>query len=293
MKVSQWQRAGSWFSYENQYQIFFRESGKGEPLVLLHGFPTSSWDWHKIWEGLAGRYHLLAPDFIGFGFSDKPRNYPYSIMDQANLIEQFCRAQGLQNAHLLAHDYGDSVAQELLARMLDRQRQRMPGLEWESVVLLNGGVFPESHHPRPVQKALIGPLGFLIAPFLGRSALARNFKAIFGPETQASEEELDQFWSLIKYNKGKRVFHRLIRYMSERREHRDRWVNALVNCPVPLKMINGFADPISGQHLAERFAQMVPQAQLVGLEDIGHYPQTEAPKIVLEEYFEFRDGLQP
>ncbi|MCB0571640.1 MAG: alpha/beta fold hydrolase, partial [Phaeodactylibacter sp.] len=82
MELNEWQKAGRSFRY-GQHRVFYREEGRGEALLLLHGFPTASWDWHKLWEPLSEQFHLIAPDFIGFGFSDKPRPYPYSIRDQA------------------------------------------------------------------------------------------------------------------------------------------------------------------------------------------------------------------
>ncbi|MEM6698837.1 MAG: alpha/beta fold hydrolase, partial [Bacteroidota bacterium] len=81
-----WKASGKNFQYKNQFNIFYQEEGQGEAILLLHGFPTASWDWNKIWKSLAVDYQLIAPDFIGFGFSDKPRKYNYSILDQADLV---------------------------------------------------------------------------------------------------------------------------------------------------------------------------------------------------------------
>ncbi|NXF40825.1 MEST protein, partial [Nyctibius bracteatus] len=91
--------------------------GSSDVVVLLHGFPTSSYDWYKIWEGLTQRFHrVIALDFVGFGFSNKPRPHRYSIFEQASIVEGLVRHLGLrhQRINLLSHDYGDTVAQELL-----------------------------------------------------------------------------------------------------------------------------------------------------------------------------------
>ena len=102
-----WQQAGKWFSYGG-HAIFSRMAGQGEPLVLLHGFPTASWDWSRVWPMLARHYNLLTVDMLGFGFSDKPRNYRYSIEDQADLVQGWIEGLGLPGIHLLAHDYGST-----------------------------------------------------------------------------------------------------------------------------------------------------------------------------------------
>ncbi|NWT84157.1 MEST protein, partial [Lanius ludovicianus] len=115
-----WKSSGSFFTYKD-LNIFYRDSsgavGSSDVVVLLHGFPTSSYDWSKIWEGLTQRFHrVIALDFLGFGFSDKPRPHGYSIFEQATIVEGLLRHLGLrhQRINLLSHDYGDTVAQELL-----------------------------------------------------------------------------------------------------------------------------------------------------------------------------------
>ena len=75
--------------------------------------------------------------------------------------------------------------------------------------------------------------------------------------------------------------HRLIYYMVERRTNRDRWVGALTQAQIPLRLIDGMLDPISGACMVERYEQLVPQADIVRLADVGHYPQVEAPERVL------------
>ena len=97
MDFSNWKTSGQYFSYKSQHAIFYQEGGEGEHLLLLHGFPTASWDWHLLWPEVTKRFHVIAPDFIGFGYSAKPRSYPYSIMDQADLVEILLFKKGIEN----------------------------------------------------------------------------------------------------------------------------------------------------------------------------------------------------
>ena len=115
MRPDEWRNRGRSFVYRG-HRVFYRRTGHGESLVLIHGFPTASWDWHKLWHELGQRFDVVAPDMLGFGFSDKPRDYDYSLVDQATLHETLLAELGISSVHILAHDYGDSVAQELLAR---------------------------------------------------------------------------------------------------------------------------------------------------------------------------------
>jgi pimeloyl-ACP methyl ester carboxylesterase len=281
-----WHAAGRNYLHRG-HDVFYRIEGAGVPILLIHGFPTASWDWRPIWPTLAARYQLVAPDMIGFGFSAKPQDHPYSIGDQADLCEGLLAMLGINRVHILAHDYGDTVAQELLARHNERQATGSPGLKLGSICFLNGGLFPETHRPRLVQKLLISPLGPLLARMLGEASFGRSFSAIFGKNTQPTPEELKEFWQLVSHNEGMRVFPRLIRYMAERRQHRSRWVGALQDAKIPLRLINGPDDPVSGGHMVNRYRELVPAADTVLLKGIGHYPQVEHPQGVLDAYLPF------
>lgn len=283
---SAWKNKAEYFDYGGHPIAYWME-GEGPNLVLIHGFPTASWDWHKMWSGLTQRFKVFACDMIGFGYSAKPRDYAYSITDQARLHEAFVQHLGIQEAHLLVHDYGNSVAQELLATFHERGSE---GFQILSCSFLNGGLFPELHHARPIQKLLNSPIGFLLNPFLTKRSLRKSFRKVYGNK-KATEEEIDQFYRLITYNNGKANIHKLIGYINDRRDNAQRWKNALTDATIPLQMINGPLDPVSGRHLAQYFQKLLPHANTTILEGVGHYPQDEAPERALDAYFRFRESL--
>ncbi|HNH82067.1 MAG TPA: alpha/beta hydrolase [Acidobacteriota bacterium] len=283
MTLNDWKTRGKFFTYRG-HQIFYRDEGTGFPVLCIHGFPTASWDWHCVWPELTSRFRVVALDMIGFGFSDKPHAYDYSIMDQATLHETFLEYLKIDRAHIFAHDYGDTVAQELLARCEDRSRQGQSGLEIKSVCFLNGGLFPEVHRARFIQKLLNSPLGSLIGKMITKEKFCRSLSAVFGPKTQPSTEELAAFWTLNSTNQGTQIAHKLIRYIGERKQFRERWVGTLQQTRIPLRVINGLADPVSGAHMVERYRELISNPDVVGLEGIGHYPQVEAPAAVLEGF---------
>ena len=285
--LAQWAATGRRITWRG-HAIFTREEGRldAPALLLIHGFPTASWDWEAVWAPLAARYRLIALDMLGFGFSDKPSPHDYSLTVQADLCEHVLAQAGVAEYHVLAHDYGDTVAQELLARAGepgDRPRLR-------SVAFLNGGLFPETHRPRAIQRLLLSPLGPFIGRLASRRSIAGTMRRIFGAGTPPDDALIDDFWNLMTANNGRAVMHRLIRYMAERRTHRARWVGALQAARVPLKVIAGDADPISGAHMVARYRELVPGADVTLLAGIGHYPQVEAPAAVVSAYLAFRDA---
>ncbi len=285
-QLRQWRQAGRYFEQQD-HRTFYRDEGQGPVLLCLHGYPTASWDWHRVWPLLLGRYRLIAPDLLGFGFSDKPRNHRYSITDQATRVEGLLGMLGLDAVHLMAHDYGDTVAQELMARQQARLQSGQPGIELLTVTLLNGGLFPEAHRARPIQKMLRSPLAPLLLRLFNARGFGRNMKAIFGAGTQPDAAELARMWALLSHGGGRAHMGRLLHYIDERRQYRARWVGALVEARMPLRLIAGMDDPVSGAHMVERYRQLVPRADVIELAGIGHYPQWEAADHVAQAVMAF------
>ncbi|MBI6614984.1 alpha/beta hydrolase [Pseudomonas simiae] len=283
--LSAWRKRSQTFDFHGR-TLRYWVAGQGEPLLLIHGFPTASWDWHYLWQPLAQRNLVIACDMLGFGDSAKPLDHGYCLLEQADLQQALlAHLRVEQPVHVLAHDYGDSVAQELLARHYEGR------FHMASCVFLNGGLFPETHRPALVQKLLLSPLGWMIGRAFGRNALANSFSQIFGPNTRPSESALDDFWSLIDCHDGTRILHKLIAYIPQRGRMRERWVAAMQRDGVPLRVIDGEMDPISGAHMVERYCELVPHADTVLLANIGHYPQIEAPVQVLKHYLAFRERI--
>ncbi len=286
MKLEDWRQAGEEFDFGG-HPIFYRDEGDGPALLCIHGFPTASWDWHRIWPQLTSRFRVVAADMLGFGFSAKPQLHRYDILEQANLQEALLERLGIESADVLAHDYGVSVAQEMLARRDPAQAENGAKTRLRSVCFLNGGLFPEAHRPRLVQELLHSRLGPLISKLASESAFQRGFSRVFGPKTKPNRQELRDFWTLIEHGEGHQLLHKLLRYIDDRKAHRDRWVDALRHAKIPLKLINGPEDPVSGLHMSEIFRKRIRGAEVVLLQGIGHYPQVEAPEQVVEHYLSF------
>ncbi|MEK7266045.1 MAG: alpha/beta fold hydrolase, partial [Pseudomonadota bacterium] len=175
-------------------------------LLLIHGYPTSSWDWNPIWDDLKSHFRLVALDMLGFGLSEKPGDFAYTINSQADLQEALIEHLGINEAHILAHDYGDTVAQELLAR----HNEGSLGFSINSIAFLNGGLFPEQHRARPIQKLGLTPFGFLLGALMSPARLRKTFDEIFGPDTKSTDEEIGAHWELISAGGGKGVLHKLL-----------------------------------------------------------------------------------
>jgi pimeloyl-ACP methyl ester carboxylesterase len=294
-ELERWKAAGRYFDYLG-FEVFYRNEGSGPPLLLIHGYPFNTWDWAPIWQTLTARFTVIAPDMLGMGFSDKPGAYQYSVPDHADMHEALLAHLGVTACHILAHDIGDSVGQEMLARH-EFGQQSYGSLRIESVTWLNGGLFNETYRPRLMQKVLSRtPLGDLASHspnvLLSQRVLERTINELFGPRTQPSPRMHELFNQILDYNDGKRVTHKVGRFVNDRYLHRNRWVRAMRQTKVPMRMIDGPADPNSGRHMADRYRQLIPNPDVVMLDDgIGHWPQIEAPEAVLAALLEHIDRV--
>jgi pimeloyl-ACP methyl ester carboxylesterase len=127
---------------------------------------------------------------------------------------------------------------------------------------------------------LASPLGPLIARLTSFRAFAANMRRLWGSRPLPTAE-LRELWAAVSRERGTRVMPGLIGYMAERRQHRARWVGALEQLDAPLSVIIGLDDPISGAHVAAGCRELFPQAKVIDLPGVGHYPQLEAPERVL------------
>ena len=259
-------------------EIFLRTFGAGPSMTLLHGFPSSSHDWAKLAPALAERHTLLMPDFLGFGASAKPVEHDYSLREQTDLVEAIWAYEGVEQTTLVVHDYAVSVAQELLAR----RAEGALAVDLESVKLLNGGLFPSLHRQQPTQTALLDPEhGPKIGELMNEELFVAGLRPTFAEDYDAAADSAE-IWRSMQRENGQRIAHLLIRYITDRERDEARWVAALEQTDVPLAFVWGMLDPVSGAHMAERIRERLPDAPLLALADVAHWPQLEAPERVLD-----------
>jgi pimeloyl-ACP methyl ester carboxylesterase len=258
--------------------IFVRRLGGGPPMTLLHGFPSSSHDWAKVAPAIAESHALLLFDFLGFGASEKPADHEYSLHEQADLVEAMWAREGISTTIVVAHDYAVSVMQELLAR----RAEGALAVELRAVHLLNGGLYPDLHRRQPTQTALLDPeQGPRIGELMSEELLAAGIAPTFAEDYDATQDSA-QMWRAMSRDDGQRIGHLLIHYITDREAHEARWVAALEGTDVPLSFVWGMLDPVSGAHMAQRIAERLPDAPMLAMADVAHWPQLEAPERVTE-----------
>jgi pimeloyl-ACP methyl ester carboxylesterase len=272
-RVAAWGERGSDEQFRGRRIHLLRREGAGPPLVLLHGFPSSSYDWRPLLE-MEEEHAVLAPDFLGFGLSEKPRDHVYSLHWQADLVEELARRHLPDGpVFLVAHDMGTSVATELLARELDGELE----MEIAGVLLLNGSMVQGAASPTVGQRLLRSPIGPLFSRLSSERFFRQQFGSIFSPGHPLTDQEAEDQWALITAGGGRTINHKTIRYMEERFRHAERWHGALRDWQGSLRLAWGMLDPVATPRVLDAVLELRPAARVTRFDDLGHYPQIEDP----------------
>jgi len=266
-------------------RIFVYERGQGPAVLLLHGFPTSGHDWRGVIDGLADAFRCIALDFPGYGLSDKPEAYSYSLFQQADVVDGLASALGVSEAHLVSHDVGTSVHTELLAR----EQERRGAFHILSSTFLNGSMLQGMATITAFQK-LLGSNETLPQAIDICNNMPVNYvqglKALMKRPEAVSEDGAAVMNDLLLYQDGNRRLPALSVYMRERYIHKERWIGAL-KAASRIQFIWADGDPVANVEMGRALAKEVPQARYTELPDLGHFLLIEDPPAVARLVREF------
>ena len=247
------------------------DDGAEDPLLVLHGFPSCSFDWRDVLDALRARRRVIAVDFLGFGLSDKP-DLRYGMRLQADVIEAVARDLGLTAVALLTHDMGDTVGGELLARSLEGT---LPFAVTRRV-LTNGSIYIDMAHLTTGQQLLLS-LDDAPTELVQADGFKAGLAGTFSPKSAVADDELEAQWLLAERNDGHRLLARTIRYIEDRRAEERRFTGAIETHPSPLAVVWGADDPIAVVAMTAELSRARPDAPVTILDGVGHYPMIEAP----------------
>ena len=259
------------------------------PLVLLHGFPSASYDFWRVLPTLARERRVIVHDHPGLGLSAKPRAYGYSIVEQTAHALALWQQLGLTQVDVLAHDYGCSIATELMFR---RAHRDLP-LAVRSFTLVNSGLYYAMAGLRPVQHLLRLHCTRPLASRLGaRWLYKRTMRQLWGTPGAELDAELDVLWQMTARDGGKVALGWVSEYLEERRVlHTARWNEGIRRLDAPAHVLWGDRDPVGVPAIALRLHEELPNARLTWLPGVGHYPMLEAPEAFADAALHFLNGL--
>jgi pimeloyl-ACP methyl ester carboxylesterase len=273
-RVESWQRKGRTEEVLGRRLFVHRQEGTGGVplLLLLHGFPSCSYDWRGLL-ALRPEAPVVAFDFLGFGLSEKPRDHVYTLAWQADAVEEIVRRAGSPPAFLVGHDMGTSVATELLARDLRGEL----GIDLRGALLFNGSMLLHLASPTLGQRLLRSRLGPLFARLTSERSFKAQFSRVFSAEHPLSREEAADQWALLTHDGGQRIAHLLVNYMAERERFTARWHGAIRDWEGPLTLAWGLRDPVATVAVLDGLRELRPGVEVVEIPEAAHYPQIERP----------------
>ena len=258
-------------------------------LTLLPGFPDGSYGWAQVdrmlGEGLGPRLYV---EPVGQGDSDKPRDYRYSTVERADLVEALWRHHGVRRTVVVTFDYTSLAVLELLRRQLERTSSgdtARPVIT--AALMINGGLFADAHtHPwqgTPLLRTPLGALGMRQAQrslrvFAASMTQARLYSRSYTPAPQ----ELAELWSAITRRDGAAFLHNAAGFVGEHRRHAQRWdlaeiARELVGA-VALYVGGSDEDPYEHRQIPAT-RERVPQAEVLTFPG-GHLTTSEHPDLL-------------
>ncbi len=289
--VESWKSQGEYFSFYGK-EIFYVKKGAGETILILHGYPYSSFEWSNMVSILSQTHSVVVLDLLGMGFSDKPKEYKYSFEEHCEIVNNLMEHLNIEQAHILSHDLGVSIGQELLAK----SHQFSNSFKILSITFMNGGLFMDVYHPRLIQKILSQTpdfIGKFVSRVISKKLTNKSIKALFGPSTQPSDTFLDEQWKVLNFKNGKKITYLIGRLVFDKKKYQYRWISSMQTTTIPMCLINGPFDPNSGKAMSDRYYELIPNPKIYLMEDhIGHWPFLEDLNGVLNAFSDFQSKLK-
>jgi pimeloyl-ACP methyl ester carboxylesterase len=281
--VKKWVAAGKYMKFEG-LDVFVHSSGKapvdGHGVLVVHGFPGSSWDFANVVPPVAKKTKIVVPDMLGFGQSAKPKKGTYkdnfSLMRQADLYEAVAKAEGLKEVVLLAHDMGQTVGLELMTR----HDEGKLSFKISHAILLDGSTLVDMVKLVPLQKELLKKPDQALTEHLDFKKFAEGLRGTYG-KGNATDEILNAQTAQVFAKDGDLVIAQTLRYLDERKEFYDRWVGTLTHFrTAPLSVYWGVQDPVAPIAMADRIKTWSPTTDVHKIKSSGHWPSIEVPDII-------------
>jgi pimeloyl-ACP methyl ester carboxylesterase len=293
-RADEWRSRGDYFSWEpseggaSPVRVFHVDMGDPDApvLLLIHGWPTSSIDWFEVANELSGRFRVCALDFPGYGFSDKPEGWGYSLVRDAELIEFYLsEVIGAHSSVAVGHDRGDSVALIHAARCSEG-RSAVP---LQHLVLSNGNIFLPMSNLTGVQRRILDPSTGpdLLAAATPEQMAEAVGASTFTPPRKTGDPEVAALAVTFAHDDGVKILHETIQYLVERSKDEVKWLSSLAEAEFPRTLIWGLYDPVSPPRVAayvwhEYLMLKGTGNRLYFIPDANHYLQCDRPDAFVE-----------
>ncbi|MFN8237651.1 MAG: alpha/beta hydrolase [Chitinophagales bacterium] len=284
MDIESWKSKGAYLDVYGHSVFHIYQKTQQPTICFLHGYPSASFDYYKVLPFIEKNYSYVIHDHLGFGLSHKPTQYSYSLIEQAEIALELWKKLGLKEIHLVAHDYGTTVANEIIVR----KQQGYEPVKIKSVTLCNGSIHIELAHLKLIQKLLKHPFwGKYVVALMNKPAFIKTMQDIWFDKKLCDLQEMNLLWDLLMLNAGKDVLHKVSQYNNERVKFWHRWIQALTQLDIPTHILWAQQDPIAVSAIAEQLHKEIPNSVYTKIDKCGHYPMLEKSEEWSEKMMSF------
>lgn len=238
--------SGSFFKVGGM-NIFRLDYGEGDPVLCLHGVPTSSFLYRKMIPSLAEKgFRGIAIDFPGFGFSDRPEDFDYSFRGFSDFLTEVVAALKLEKFHLVVHDAGGPPGFHFAARNREKVKSLTTLNTWIDVVN-----FEKPWMMKPFEFSLLGEIELKSINYYSWYIMFSKIGVLHAKNVP--EEEIAAYVDLLKRNDNGAAFLKTMRNYDSSEKFREECISAIKDNPYPVQIIWGEKDPAlkPGKYLTE------------------------------------------
>lgn len=249
--------------------VHIEQAGKGEPVILLHGFGASTYSWRNVMPALAARFHVIAIDLNGFGYTQRPRAFEsYTREGQEDLVLRVMDALGIESSHLMGHSYGGGLSLFIASRHPERVR---------SLVLVDSSA-PTYANDRRSRAASLKPLLalYLRSVVLRPNTVRKALRHSFHDDSLVTPELVHEYYERLRVEGVVDAYHGLTAPVRTRPEP-----VVLEKIGMPALVVWGAEDELISAESGRRAAERMPNAEFALMEGVGHVPMEEKPEELL------------
>ncbi|HUM52742.1 MAG TPA: alpha/beta hydrolase [Chitinophagales bacterium] len=284
MNIEQWKQKGNYIDVYGKSVFHIHYKTEEPTIAFLHGYPSASFDYYNVLPNLENSFSYIIHDQIGFGLSAKPSNYSYSLIEQAEIAIELWKKLGIKEIHLVSHDYGTSVANEIIVRKL----QGFEPVKIKTITFCNGSMHIELAQLKLVQKLLKHPtFGKYIVALMNKRTFIKTMQDIWFDKQLFNIDEMNVLYDLLQLNSNNEVLHKISQYNNERVKYWHRWIGNLPNIDIPTHILWAQQDPIAVRAIAEQLHKEIPNSVYTKIDNCGHYPMLEKPQEWCEKMMKF------
>ena len=265
--------ASHWLDQDGA-RMHYLDEGSGPPVLLLHGTPGWSFEYRELIRQLSRTHRCIAPDLVGFGLSDKPAGWSYTLERHTGTLRKLIESLRLERFDLVVHDFAGPVALPLVLERPERFRR---------LVIMNSWLWPLSINESFARQRWMVDTALMRWMYLYGNFSARMMvKMSWGRHRKLTPLRHRHFLAAFPDAASRHGTYGFLRSTIDRDEYLESlWAQRGRLEHVPTLVLWGMADEFVGPVHLNRWKEALPLADFVELPDVGHFPHDEAPELVV------------